>query len=54
LFGNGMKPLGVPFEPSLHPAFKRFEEAYAQATPASRAERPREPLVGVDVSAEKP
>jgi hypothetical protein len=33
LFGNSLKPFGVPFEPSTHPAFAAFEEHYAAVTP---------------------
>jgi hypothetical protein len=29
LFGNSLKPFGVSFEPASHPAFTRFEAAYA-------------------------
>ena len=29
LFGNSLKPFGVSFEPAAHPAFTRFEAAYA-------------------------
>jgi hypothetical protein len=31
LFGNSLKPFGVPFEPSAHPAFVAFEREYATA-----------------------
>jgi hypothetical protein len=31
LFGNTLKPFGVPFEPHPHPAFVSFEKAYAGA-----------------------
>ncbi|GHJ43227.1 membrane protein [Catellatospora sp. TT07R-123] len=36
LFGNTLKPFGVPFEPHLSPAFAEFERAYA-AEPSTRA-----------------
>jgi hypothetical protein len=29
LFGNSLKPFGVPFEPAAHPAFAAFEHSYA-------------------------
>lgn len=29
LFGNSLKPFGVPFEPQTHPAFAEFAERYA-------------------------
>jgi hypothetical protein len=28
IFGNTLKPFGVPFEPRAHPAFVRFEHAF--------------------------
>ncbi|NEA61467.1 DUF4260 domain-containing protein [Streptomyces sp. SID12488] len=28
LFGNSLKPFGVPFEPSIHPDFATFQHAY--------------------------
>jgi hypothetical protein len=28
LFGNSLKPFGVPFEPSPHPEFETFQRAY--------------------------
>ncbi len=31
LFGNSLKPFGVPFEPATHPAFGRFESGYHAA-----------------------
>lgn len=31
LFGNSLKPFGVPFEPSIHPDFAAFQQAYARA-----------------------
>ena len=43
LFGNSLKPFGVPFEPQTHPAFADFRERYAAAvtpwrpTPAAPA-----------------
>lgn len=36
LFGNTLKPFGVPFEPHVLPAFVSFEQAYAGA-PADRS-----------------
>ncbi|MDI1461127.1 hypothetical protein QEZ54_09135 [Catellatospora sp. KI3] len=36
LFGNTLKPFGVPFEPHPNPAFEQFERAYA-AQPGTRA-----------------
>jgi hypothetical protein len=36
LFGNTLKPFGVPFEPHVNPAFAAFERAYA-AEPSTRA-----------------
>jgi hypothetical protein len=29
LFGNSLKPFGIPFEPAAHPAFADFENSYA-------------------------
>jgi len=29
LFGNSFKPWGISFEPSIHPAFARFEQEFA-------------------------
>jgi hypothetical protein len=34
LFGNSLKPFGVPFEPVTHPAFRTFEREYAALGPA--------------------
>ena len=31
LFGNSLKPFGVPFEPQTHPAFAEFSNRYAAA-----------------------
>ncbi|MFE0251632.1 hypothetical protein [Streptomyces sp. NPDC059010] len=31
LFGNSLKPFGIPFEPATHPAFADFEHSYAHA-----------------------
>lgn len=28
LFGNSLKPFGVPFEPATHPEFETFQRAY--------------------------
>jgi hypothetical protein len=40
LFGNSLKPFGVPFEPAAHPAYTEFERNYA-ATGAPMAPGPR-------------
>jgi hypothetical protein len=40
IFGNSLKPFGVPFEPHPVPEFTRFEQEYAHARPPVPADEP--------------
>ncbi|MEU7905452.1 hypothetical protein [Actinoplanes sp. NPDC049118] len=41
IFGNSLKPFGVPFEPHPVPEFTRFEQAYNAGRPEPAASEPR-------------
>lgn len=41
IFGNSLKPFGVPFEPHQLPEFTRFETEYRTAHPVGAIELPR-------------
>jgi len=40
VFGNSLKPFGVPFEPHRVPAFTRFEKEYAAGRSAAYPDEP--------------
>jgi hypothetical protein len=50
LFGNSLKPFGVPFEPQTHPAFADFRQRYAAADIPWRPSTPPPAPVPVPVS----
>lgn len=52
LFGNTLKPLRVPFEPHLIPAFEQFEISYTAMSPAHAAAGPASPATVGNESAE--